>query len=207
MLRTVLLVALLHSSPLAPPLSLSALWGQDHHEASYIPGASPASTLSEKSQTSAATTTRTTSSRAMFVSGQGTTDDQPMDQDDSMLQDPSLVNPQNKQGYGKDDPDQIFHSHKAATSGKKSEKADKKKAAEDAKPRSMGDQTMQAALQMGVLVSVFLLFALLFFVNVAIELVIDQITNMLSELLGRSKEIDIEDQDPASLVGTFKRYK
>ena len=43
--------------------------------------------------------------------------------------------------------------------------------------------------------------------NVAIELVIDQITNMLSELLGRSKEIDIEDQDPASLVGTFKRYK
>ena len=75
-----------------------------------------------------------------------------MDQDDSMLQDPSLVNPQNKQGYGKDDPDQIFHSHKAATSGKKSEKADKKKAAEDAKPRSMGDQTMQAALQMGVLV-------------------------------------------------------
>ena len=75
-----------------------------------------------------------------------------MDQDDSMLQDPSLVNPQNKQGYGKDDPDQIFHQQRQATSSKKSEKADKKKAAEDAKPRSMGDQTMQAALQMGVLV-------------------------------------------------------
>ena len=56
-------------------------------------------------------------------------------------------------------------------------------------------------------VSVFLLFALLFFVNVAVELIIDSMTNMFSEMLGRSKELDIEDQDPASLVGTFKRYK
>ena len=56
-------------------------------------------------------------------------------------------------------------------------------------------------------VSVFLLFALLFFVNVAVELVLDSMTNMISEMLGRSKELDIEDQDPASLVGTFQRYK
>ena len=55
--------------------------------------------------------------------------------------------------------------------------------------------------------SVFLLFALLFFVNVAVELILDSITNMVTELLGRTKELDIEDQDPASLVGTFKRYK
>ena len=32
LLRTVLLVALLHSSPWAPPLSLSGLWGQDQQE-------------------------------------------------------------------------------------------------------------------------------------------------------------------------------
>ena len=56
-------------------------------------------------------------------------------------------------------------------------------------------------------VSVFLLFALLFFVNVAVELMLDSISNMVTELLGRTKELDIEDQDPASLVGTFKRYK
>ena len=38
LLRTVLLVALLHSSPWAPPLSLSGLWGRDQQEARCGPG-------------------------------------------------------------------------------------------------------------------------------------------------------------------------
>ena len=56
-------------------------------------------------------------------------------------------------------------------------------------------------------VSVFLLFAFLFFVQVGVDLFTDSIANLIIEILGRTKELDIEDQDPASLVGTFKRYK
>merc|ERR1719384_970829 len=127
-----------------------------------------------------------------------------MEQDPNESIDPNMLNPLSNQGYGKEEPDHISRTQ----ANKKADKTDKRKAAEEAyKNRSMGEQTMQAALQMGVLVSVFLLFALLFFVNVAVELVLDSITNMVTEMLGRTKELDIEDQDPASLVGTFKRYK
>jgi len=204
LLRTVLLVALLHSSPWAPPLSLSGLWGQDQQETSVISTASPASTLSPTSRPSAAaTTTRTTPT--MFASGQAAGDDSQMDgQDQNEMGDPSLLNPMSNQGYGKEDPPHISISRP----NKKSDKTDKKKAAEEAyKNRSMGEQTMQAALQMGVLVSVFLLFAFLFFVQVGVDLFTDSIANLIIEILGRTKELDIEDQDPASLVGTFKRYK
>jgi len=199
LLRTVLLVALLHSSPWAPPLSLSGLWGQDQQETSVISTASPASTLSPTSRPSAAATTTPT----MFASGQAAGDDSQMDgQDQNEMGDPSLLNPMSNQGYGKEDPPHISRPNK------KSDKTDKKKAAEEAyKNRSMGEQTMQAALQMGVLVSVFLLFAFLFFVQVGVDLFTDSIANLIIEILGRTKELDIEDQDPASLVGTFKRYK
>ena len=71
-----------------------------------------------------------------------------MEQDPNEMMDPNLLNPLSKQGYGKEDPP--FQR----TTNKKSDKTDKKKAAEEAyKNRSMGEQTMQAALQMGVLVS------------------------------------------------------
>ncbi len=48
---------------------------------------------------------------------------------------------------------------------------------------------------------------ILFFANIAIELLFDKLLAKLSELFGRRKSHDIEDQDPAALVGTFKRYK
>ncbi len=35
----------------------------------------------------------------------------------------------------------------------------------------------------------------------------ERLTEKVSEILGRAKGNDIEEQDPAALVGTFKRYK
>ena len=71
-----------------------------------------------------------------------------MEQDPNEMMDPNLLNPLSKQGYGKEDPP-AYNVNK----NKKQDKTDKKKAAEEAyKNRSMGEQTKQAALQMGVLV-------------------------------------------------------
>ena len=73
---------------------------------------------------------------------------QKMEQDPNEMMDPNLLNPLSKQGYGKEDPP-AYNVNK----NKKQDKTDKKKAAEEAyKNRSMGEQTKQAALQMGVLV-------------------------------------------------------
>merc|ERR1712117_293098 len=106
--------------------------------------------------TSSLSTTGTSIQPSMFASGQATGDDQQMEQDPNEMMDPNLLNPLSKQGYGKEDP-LAYNVNK----NKKQDKTDKKKAAEEAyKNRSMGEQTKQAALQMGVLVSVFLLFAL-----------------------------------------------
>ena len=75
-----------------------------------------------------------------------------MEQDPNEMMDPNLLNPLSKQGYGKEDPPAIRNQN-----NKKQDKSakDAKKAAEEAyKNRSMGEQTMQAALQMGVLVKI-----------------------------------------------------
>lgn len=94
---------------------------------------------------------------------------------------------------------------------------------------SISEQTEKAMLQFGVLVytnsisdmtlarldphwiillfqvGVSLLVAVIFFVNVGIELAFEKIGERLSDLFG-SKQM-LQDQDPAALVGTFKRYK
>ena len=44
-------------------------------------------------------------------------------------------------------------------------------------------------------------------INVGIELFFDALKEKISDFFGRAKELDLEEQDPASLVGTFKRYK
>lgn len=117
--------------------------------------------------------------------------------DDPLQQDPNMLNPQNKQGYGKNIPTQVLH--KKSQGNKKNKRANKVK--------SIGEQTFQAALQLGVLVAVSLLVGVLFFVNIGIELCCDAVWNKITDFCGRSKGTDIEEQDPASLVGTFKRYK
>ena len=70
-------------------------------------------------------------------------DNQDQSQDDSMNNDPNLINPQNKQGYGKDVPIQVVTKSKAKTK-------------KDPAQKTIAEQTHQALLQFGVLVSFFL---------------------------------------------------
>jgi hypothetical protein len=42
---------------------------------------------------------------------------------------------------------------------------------------------------------------------VGFELMCDAIKEKLSSMIGRKKVLEVADRDPASLVGTFKRYK
>lgn len=52
-----------------------------------------------------------------------------------------------------------------------------------------------------------LLVAGLFFLNVGLEVALEKVMEKMSDVFGRQKGSDIEEQDPAALVGTFKRYK
>ena len=69
--------------------------------------------------------------------------------DDPLQNDPNMLNPQNKQGYGKNIPTQVLNK-KDKNSGKKGRNGNK--AAN--KTKSIGEQTFQAALQLGVLVRI-----------------------------------------------------
>ena len=52
-----------------------------------------------------------------------------------------------------------------------------------------------------------MLVGILFFLNIGVDLFLDALKEKLTSMFSGHKEVDIEDQDPASLVGTFKRYK
>lgn len=56
-------------------------------------------------------------------------------------------------------------------------------------------------------VAVALLVGILFMINVGIEVLVDKAKDALTERFGRKRSPNIEELDPASLVGTFKRYK
>ena len=77
-------------------------------------------------------------------SGGGDSSQGDLGQDDGSTspEDPNLVNPQNSQGYGKNVPSQIVETKPM------------KPVTKTEKTKSMGEQTMQAALQLGVLVSI-----------------------------------------------------
>lgn len=52
-----------------------------------------------------------------------------------------------------------------------------------------------------------MLVAFLFFMNIVVEVAFGRVIDKWSEMFSNNKVADIEDQDPAALVGTFKRYK
>lgn len=139
------------------------------------------------------------------ASGQGGADmDMSADQDtdasndvDATLSDPSLVNPTNKQGYGRDVQTQLLPKNKNQKTTSKPSFVEK----------NLGEQTVQAALQFGVLVAVALMVGLLFMLNIWAEICFDAIVEKICDCIGSKEEPDIENQDPAALVGTFKRYK
>ena len=56
-------------------------------------------------------------------------------------------------------------------------------------------------------VGVALMVGILFMVNVGVELMCISISEKIAAKFSKQKAPDIEDLDPASLVGSFKRYK
>ena len=76
-----------------------------------------------------------------FAQNAGDDGGQDSGQDDMSQQDPNLVNPTNRQGYGKDVPSQVIETKPL------------KQVTKTEKTKSMAEQTTQAALQLGVLVS------------------------------------------------------
>nr|XP_040567295.1 uncharacterized protein LOC121117062 [Lepeophtheirus salmonis] len=109
-------------------------------------------------------------------------------------QDPNILNPQNKQGYGRDIPYQVIETKPL----KVTKKEDKK---------TIAEQTIQAILQFGVLVAVAFMVGLLFMLNIGVELAYERIKESVSTLCCPKRTIIIQEPDPAQLVGTFKRYK
>ncbi|QQP39532.1 Uncharacterized protein FKW44_020448, partial [Caligus rogercresseyi] len=131
----------------------------------------------------------------------GTSDDLLRDQD------PNIINPQNKQGYGPDIPLQVTETKPLKVAKKDNQK-------------TIAEQTLQAVLQFGVLVSVtlhwckelvlmYILIGFLFMLNIWVELAYEKIKEGVSSLCCSKRSLGIENNepDPAQLVGTFKRYK
>jgi len=116
---------------------------------------------------------------------------------DMLDHDPNTLNPQKNQMSGNNLPS-------TRSSGKGPNSASKK---DDNKPKTIGEQTLQAALQFGVLVGVALMVGILFMLNVGADLLYTAICDKYTSAFSKHKPVDIEDQDPASLVGSFKRYK
>jgi len=115
---------------------------------------------------------------------------------DMMDQDPNVVNPQKNQNSGFNIPDTRSRKNKG---GK-----DKK---EDETTKSIAHQTVQAALQFGVLVGVALMVGILFMINVWADMLYTSIVERFQQKFSKNPPVDIENQDPATLVGSFKRYK
>jgi len=122
---------------------------------------------------------------------------------DMLDHDPNTLNPQKNQMSGNNVPATITDNYQGS-SGKGPNSASKK---DDNKPKTIGEQTMQAALQFGVLVGVALMVGILFMLNVGADLLYTAICDKYTSAFSKHKPVDIEDQDPASLVGSFKRYK
>jgi len=66
-------------------------------------------------------------------------------------------------------------------------------------------ETQNALQQFSIVVGVCLMVGILFFMMIAIETAYDWIFSKIKTVVGAKKTTDPE--DPASLVGSFKRYK
>ena len=66
-------------------------------------------------------------------------------------------------------------------------------------------QTLLALKEFGIIVGAFLMVGGIFFLMISIEKFLDNLSTSCQKKFGDYKEDDVE--DPAALVGTFKRYK
>jgi hypothetical protein len=71
----------------------------------------------------------------------------------------------------------------------------------------IGEQSILAMQQFAVLVGVALMVGILFMLNIGLDLLIDWISEAMTNLFCKKKIADDVEKAPAALVGTFKRYK
>lgn len=75
-------------------------------------------------------------------------------------------------------------------------------------PKTLGQQTVRAALELGVVVGVCLMMGLGFMAMVGLEIFLDWVVEEYRRLFKKPKPLpDIERLHPAELVGKFSRYK
>jgi len=76
------------------------------------------------------------------------------------------------------------------------------------RPKTLGQQTVRAALELGVVVGVCLMMGLGFMAMVGLEIFLDWVVEEYRRLFKKPKPLpDIERLHPAELVGKFSRYK
>jgi len=71
----------------------------------------------------------------------------------------------------------------------------------------IGEQSILAMQQFAVLVGVALMVGILFMLNIGLDLLIDWVSEAMTNLFCKKKIADDVEKAPAALVGTFKRYK
>jgi len=75
-------------------------------------------------------------------------------------------------------------------------------------PKTLGQQTVRAALELGIVVGVCLMVGLGFMTMVGLELFIDKLIDEYRRILKKPAPLpDVERLHPAELVGKFSRYK
>jgi len=110
--------------------------------------------------------------------------------------DPNIVAPTNRQGYGKN-----VDTHLT----KKQTKA-LKITVSTVQP--IGEQSILAMQQFAVLVGVAMMVIILFILNIWLDMLLDWISEGLTNLFCKKKvKVSIDAENPAAIVGTFKRYK
>ena len=68
-------------------------------------------------------------------------------------------------------------------------------------------QTLLALQELGIVVAVAFMVGGIFMLMIFVEKIWDQVMTAYQKKFGTYKEDDVENADPAALVGTFKRYK
>jgi len=70
---------------------------------------------------------------------------------------------------------------------------------------TLTEETLMALQQFSIVIGVALMVGILFFLMIAVEQTFEWLGTQISKLFGGTKSADPE--DPAALVGSFKRYK
>ena len=73
------------------------------------------------------------------------------------------------------------------------------------KPQSLKLQSLLALQELGIVIAVALMVGIIFMMMILLEKTMNSVSEFYNKRFGEGEEEDVE--DPAALVGTFKRYK